>query len=304
MPVLADLTIGGQPRKVVLFANRNGFFYVLDRATGKLIRAKPFIETSWAKEIRADGRPMLLPEQRPERGGHASLSRSDWRHQLDAAVVRSRRSVSFSSRRANRAASSTRGRTTTTPATAFAAAPCSARRVSPACLRAIDVATGERRWEFPYATQSWAGVLSTASGLVFAGSSGNFMAFDAQYREEPLALSDRLAAVRGRDHLHGRRPPIRADAVRHDADGLCAARSVELIRTFTGLIAVMIRCRRQHASGAGPAAARPSGGHSPRKDLYAAFDPGAQHGHARRTRRPRSRRTRSSATSTTWGRGR
>ena len=47
-------------------------------------------------------------------------------------------------------------------------------------LRAIDVATGERRWDFPYANQSWAGVLSTASGLVFAGSSGNFMAFDAR----------------------------------------------------------------------------------------------------------------------------
>ena len=49
-----------------------------------------------------------------------------------------------------------------------------------AALRAIDVATGERRWEFPYTAQSWAGVLSTASGVVFAGSSGNFMAFDAR----------------------------------------------------------------------------------------------------------------------------
>jgi alcohol dehydrogenase (cytochrome c) len=47
-------------------------------------------------------------------------------------------------------------------------------------LRAIDVITGERRWEFLYANQSWAGVLSTASGLVFAGSSGNLMAFDAR----------------------------------------------------------------------------------------------------------------------------
>jgi alcohol dehydrogenase (cytochrome c) len=47
-------------------------------------------------------------------------------------------------------------------------------------LRAIDVASGERRWDFPYASQSWAGVLSTASGLVFAGASGNFMAFDAR----------------------------------------------------------------------------------------------------------------------------
>ena len=48
-----------------------------------------------------------------------------------------------------------------------------------AALRAIDVTSGARRWEFPYTSQSWAGVLSTASGLVFAGSSGNFMAFDA-----------------------------------------------------------------------------------------------------------------------------
>ena len=47
-------------------------------------------------------------------------------------------------------------------------------------LRAIDATTGERRWEFPYASQSWAGVLSTASGLVFAGGSGNVMAFDAK----------------------------------------------------------------------------------------------------------------------------
>src|SRR5262249_58990783 len=47
-------------------------------------------------------------------------------------------------------------------------------------LRAIDVATGERRWEFPYTVQSWAGVLSTASGVVFAGGSGNLMAFDAK----------------------------------------------------------------------------------------------------------------------------
>ena len=47
-------------------------------------------------------------------------------------------------------------------------------------LRAIDVTTGERKWELPYASQSWAGVMSTASGLVFAGSSGNFMAIDSK----------------------------------------------------------------------------------------------------------------------------
>src|SRR5262249_7257728 len=61
MPVLADLTVRGEPHKVVLFANRNGFFYVLDRVTGKLLLAKKFVETDWANEIGPDGRPVLLP---------------------------------------------------------------------------------------------------------------------------------------------------------------------------------------------------------------------------------------------------
>ena len=43
VPILADLTIAGQPRKVVMFANRNGFYYTLDRTNGKVIVAKPFV---------------------------------------------------------------------------------------------------------------------------------------------------------------------------------------------------------------------------------------------------------------------
>ena len=135
MPVLADLTLGGQPRKVVMFANRNGFFYLLDRATGQLVRAKPFIETSWAKEIQANGRPLLLPNSIPSEEGTRDLSRSDWRNQLDGRRRSTRRSACCSSRRGNPAASSTRGRKTTTRATAIAAAPSSAS-VSPAsCAR-------------------------------------------------------------------------------------------------------------------------------------------------------------------------
>ena len=89
VPVLADLTINGQPRKVVMFANRNGFFYTLDRVTGKVILAKPFVETTWAKEIGADGRPMLLPGHLPDEDGNEDLSRSRRRHQLHVAVLRS-----------------------------------------------------------------------------------------------------------------------------------------------------------------------------------------------------------------------
>src|SRR3989442_317979 len=69
VPVLGDLTINGQPRKVVMFANRNGFFYTIDRVTGKVIVAKPFVETTWAKEIGTDGRPVLLPGHLPDEEG-------------------------------------------------------------------------------------------------------------------------------------------------------------------------------------------------------------------------------------------
>ena len=61
VPVQADLKIGGQARKVIMVANRNGFFYTLDRESGKLLVAKTFIDGSnWAKEIGKDGRPIVL----------------------------------------------------------------------------------------------------------------------------------------------------------------------------------------------------------------------------------------------------
>ena len=80
-------------------------------------------------------------------------------------------------------------------------------------LRAIDPATGERKWEFRYPTPSLPGVMSTASGLVFAGDNdGNFMAFDATHRQEPVALPTG-APIWGAaaDDLHARRPAVRLD---------------------------------------------------------------------------------------------
>src|SRR5215472_3388507 len=59
-PILADITVAGQPRKVVMQFNRNGFLYVLDRTNGKLIAANPYEKVNWAKEIDLKtGRPVL-----------------------------------------------------------------------------------------------------------------------------------------------------------------------------------------------------------------------------------------------------
>src|SRR6266704_2416763 len=60
VPVLSDVTIRGQRRKVVMVANRNGFFYTIDRETGKLLVGKPFIDTNWARELDKAGRPIVL----------------------------------------------------------------------------------------------------------------------------------------------------------------------------------------------------------------------------------------------------
>jgi len=63
--VLADLTIDGQPRKVLMQAPKNGFFYVVDRTNGKLISAKPFVPVNWALEIDLKtGRPVEDPAAR------------------------------------------------------------------------------------------------------------------------------------------------------------------------------------------------------------------------------------------------
>jgi PQQ-dependent dehydrogenase (methanol/ethanol family) len=61
--LLADVTIKGQPRKVLMQANKNGFYYVIDRVSGKFISGQPFVQVTWAKGLdEATGRPIVNPE--------------------------------------------------------------------------------------------------------------------------------------------------------------------------------------------------------------------------------------------------
>jgi quinohemoprotein ethanol dehydrogenase len=62
--ILADLTIDGQPRKVILHAPKNGFFFVIDRTNGKFISAKNFVDVNWATGYDANGRPIEVAEAR------------------------------------------------------------------------------------------------------------------------------------------------------------------------------------------------------------------------------------------------
>ena len=60
-PVLFDAEINGRPRQLVALANRNAFYYVLDRATGEFITGLPFARQTWAEELDVTGRPIVIP---------------------------------------------------------------------------------------------------------------------------------------------------------------------------------------------------------------------------------------------------
>ena len=86
--VLADLTIDGRTVKAILHAPKNGFFYVIDRETGKLISAESFTEVTWATGIDlATGRPIEVPGARFEDRPASVAHRTERRPQLARHVV-------------------------------------------------------------------------------------------------------------------------------------------------------------------------------------------------------------------------
>ena len=65
--ILATIPVDGQPRKVILHAPKNGFFFVIDRTTGKFISAKNYVDVNWATGYDANGRPIEVPEARGDK---------------------------------------------------------------------------------------------------------------------------------------------------------------------------------------------------------------------------------------------
>jgi alcohol dehydrogenase (cytochrome c) len=184
VPVLADLTIDGQPRKTMLFANRNGFFYVLDRTTGKMILAKPFVAQTWAKGISPEGRPILNPGSMPNEegtrtcpdlGGGTNFFSPSYDPNLRLFFVNARETCAmyFAWNEPFRPGEQYNGGGTIRPRD----------QKNYGALRAIDALTGERKWEFRYGSgaTSSSGVLTTATGLVFTGDGdGNIIALESR----------------------------------------------------------------------------------------------------------------------------
>jgi alcohol dehydrogenase (cytochrome c) len=186
IPVLTDLTINGQRRKVVLFANRNGFFYVLDRATGELLLGKPFTSTQWAREIGKDGRPIVLNLGVPAEGGSGDGSTTCVPDLYGATNFMPpsydpARELFFVMTRETCAIYTPQKQEPQPGRTFMSGGMRTLPEPSYSAVRAIDPKTGAVKWEHKVGTPSFAGVMSTASGLVFAGDNdGNLNALDSR----------------------------------------------------------------------------------------------------------------------------
>ena len=69
VPVLADMEWKGKMRRVMLWANRNGFYYVLDRTTGEFLQGKPFSKVTWTTGLDDSGQPVRIAAAKPNREG-------------------------------------------------------------------------------------------------------------------------------------------------------------------------------------------------------------------------------------------
>jgi alcohol dehydrogenase (cytochrome c) len=182
IPVLLEAEYGGRERKLLAMANRNGFYYLLDRKNGEFLRAKQLTRVTWAKGVDDTGRPILNPEAVPTAEGAdvcpGVLGATNW---MSPSFSPDTNLFYFTLHEACRrhfglpqeyeeGQSYWGGAHQIIPGSSEWGA-----------LRAIDPLTGETQWEFKYPHTAFAGVLSTASGLVFSGDGdGNFFAADAK----------------------------------------------------------------------------------------------------------------------------
>jgi len=181
-PVLIDLAINGRNVKAVVQADRNGYFYALDRANGKFLLASPYTKINWATGLSAAGRPLVVPGLEPSEagtkvcpglgGGHnwsATAYSLDTRlfyfGTTDGCELFFRTKQPFHEGQWYQASTD-------------AAIPSESRT---GAVLAVDPATGETRWRYELPAPSSAGMLATGGGLVFTGDTQGYLtALDAR----------------------------------------------------------------------------------------------------------------------------
>ena len=181
-PILFDAKINGRERKLFASANRNAFYYVLDRETGEFIAGQPYAKQTWASGLDSKGRPIVAPNSEPtEKGallwpnanGATVWFSPSYSPQTEMVYVAVREIAAVYFKRDSEYKAGTLyaggGENELPPDDAWGE------------IRGLDAKTGDTKWNFKLHSPPWAGVLSTAGGLVFSGSDeGNFYALDAR----------------------------------------------------------------------------------------------------------------------------
>jgi len=202
VPLLVDMDWNGTPSKLMLWANRNGYFYVLDRVTGKYLLGKNYVKVNWSSGLDENGRPFATPqpEGMPTWPGNQGATNwyppsysprtglfyfSAWE---DYATIYRAEEQEYEPGRAFLGG----GFTVLTPAQG--AAGVGIGRTNPintwtdevghAALMAMDPETGEAKWKYEQFDVSDSGMLTTASDLLFTGGrEGHFHALNARTGE-------------------------------------------------------------------------------------------------------------------------
>lgn len=187
VPVLVDGEWEGQPRKLVYWAHRNAFYYVLDRATGKFLLGKAFAKQTWAAGLDARGKPIRLPNIDPTKEGVIVWPGVQGATNWYSPSYNPLTGLFYLSAWEN-AGRYTKGEAFYSPGNRYIG---SAPQIDLpedlgwGAVRALNPKTGDKIWDYKLHTKPWAGVLSTGGKLVFGGSDeGYFFALDAETGKE------------------------------------------------------------------------------------------------------------------------
>jgi len=193
VPVLVDAEWQGKPRKIMYWANRNGLFYALDRASGEFLLGKPFVEVNWMNGFDEKGRPIRVPGKVPTTEGTLifpgnqggtnwySPSFSPQTGYFYIPTWASYSSIYVKAEDTYKEGNRYHGGSPRSPVP-FARGALNVRKEEDGfgAVRAIDPKTGERKWEFRMSDITEAGILTTAGGVLFSGGrEGYFYALDA-----------------------------------------------------------------------------------------------------------------------------
>jgi alcohol dehydrogenase (cytochrome c) len=179
-PIPVDIVFNGRPVQAVMQANRNGFFYALDRTNGKLLVAKAYTKVTWADGIGPDGRPILISGQDPTEEGNRTCPGMGGGHNWQATAYSPQTGLYYFSS-SEHCMLFYKTSQEFVEGQWYQASTVDGKEPGTGRILAVDPKTGTTSWKFEMVSGPTSGLLATAGGLVFTGDAeGYLIAFDAR----------------------------------------------------------------------------------------------------------------------------